>query len=153
MTSFSAASLLALCAAMLVMWMGLALPSWPGHVPSQGFHAWIRGAVRMAVGVGRMSRRGVLPDVVTIVVSNGCLLSGVWCFQVGMGLFDRVAAPPRWLGILFAAAFSTLAWLWWRDPSPGAVEGARWRVAAMTVALLVSVPAMGLRLMRGVPRP
>ena len=153
MTSFSAASLLALCAAMLVMWMGLSLPSWRGHVPSQGFHAWIRGAVLMAVGVGLMSRRGVLPDVVTNVVSNGCLLAGVWGFQVGMGLFYGLAAPPRWLGVLLGAAFVALAWLWWCDPSPGAVEGARWRVAAITFAMLVSAVVLALRLMRGVPRP
>jgi signal transduction histidine kinase len=75
---------------------------WRGHRSTPGLGQWTLGAVLLGLGVLGGGLRGIIPDFISIVVSNVAGVLSLAAFWNGIRSFD--GRPTRWTGSLLTSA-------------------------------------------------
>ncbi|WP_207456772.1 HAMP domain-containing sensor histidine kinase [Azospirillum sp. SYSU D00513] len=80
---------------------------WRAHRGLPGLGLWTLGTVLLGLALIGVVTRGVLPDLITIVLGNGLGLVGMAAFWNGIRLFGR--KPARWKAVLAAIGVVEIA--------------------------------------------
>jgi signal transduction histidine kinase len=80
---------------------GLMVVFWRGHRSLPGLGQWTLGAVLIGTTILGAALRGVIPNVLSIVVANALGVASLAAFQNGIRLFD--GRPARWATALAAS--------------------------------------------------
>lgn len=112
----------------------------PSNIRGLGY--WAAGSLVISVAAVLLALRGTVPDGVSIVFANACVLTGVGLWLIGSDQF--VARKPSWALVVGAVILGTacLAWLLWVRPS---YTG---RLIWMSAILAVLYGVAGGRLLR-----
>lgn len=89
------------------------------RVGTRGPGLWFAGFGLITAGLGGLGLRGLLPDLVTVGLTNTCLYAGIGCHLLGVQAFIQ---RPLWLkttiGLTVLASLGHLA-LYWATPAIG----------------------------------
>ncbi|MBK7002600.1 MAG: response regulator [Rhodoferax sp.] len=79
--------------------------------------AWVRGVTFNAMAFLLIALRGVIPDLLSIVVANVLLLAGQCELLIGYRLFFGKRVSRTWVAPLLAATAAGFAWFTYATPS------------------------------------
>lgn len=84
---------------------------------AEATRAWVRGVTFNAVAFLLIALRGVIPDLLSIVVANVLLLAGQCEMLIGYRLFFGKCVSRGWMAPLLAATAAGFAWFTYATPS------------------------------------
>ena len=119
---------------------------WRAHPQTPGVGLWTAGTALIGLGTLGGVLRGVIPDVVSILVANGAIVLGLLALWNGIRRFD--GRPMRWSAGLAAVAL-LLVLLWHRTyVAPDLVD----RIVAASAVMAVGSLFCAGELLCGTPR-
>ena len=149
----SVSSLLLYNSLQLLLLILLSVPAWHARGNGRLANRMAWGVALSVIGMLLISQRGVLPNVLTMVVANAMLLAGnrVTYRQI-YDLFN-MSPTARWERTLPVIGMAAYVPLWLADTSPGQVSLVQWRVLSVAVPFAVSALYLIHRLRTQLPRP
>ena len=149
----SAPALLLFGAFQLLFLILLSVPVWHARGSGAVANRMVWGVLMSLAGMALLAQRGVLPNVLTMVLANALALAGNRVTYRQIYALYGLPRTARWERALATLGMVAYVTLWLADSSPGQLALAPGRVLAVSIPLCVSALYLLVRLHTRVPRP